>query len=303
MYNKREVSNMAGWDEILREINITPGSCDVVRRKYLGLLSTLTGRNVIAYYSGFLVKPSAPNTDINDGDMSGFMNALKGMDTSIGLDLVLHTPGGNPTAAESIVKYLRSKFNNDIRIIVPHMAMSAGTMIACCGKEILMGKHSSLGPVDPQLNGIPAYDILQMYQDAKTELSTGQKSVLYWKLLLDRYPAPFVYTAVSAINLASVLVQEWLGSCMFDSHTDAKIIEKIAKALNEHSDSKTHNRHFDITYCKSIGLKIADLEANQELQDAVLSLHHAYVFTIERTNSVKIIENQHGKALVAMTNG
>ena len=36
-------------------------------------------------------------------------------------------------------------------------------MIACCGKEIVMGKHSSLGPIDPQFNGIPAYDILQMY--------------------------------------------------------------------------------------------------------------------------------------------
>ena len=141
---------MAGWDEILREIQTTPGSFDVVRRKYLDKLSKYTGRNVIAYYSGFLTKPTAPNTDINDSDMSGFMNALKGIDPTKGLDLLLHTPGGNPTAAESIVKYLRTKFDSDIRIIVPHMAMSAGTMIACCGKEIVMGKHSSLGPIDPQ---------------------------------------------------------------------------------------------------------------------------------------------------------
>ncbi len=292
---------MAGWDEILREIQTTPGSFDVVRRKYLDKLAKLTNRNVIAYYSGFLTKPTAPNTDINDSDMSGFMNALKGIDTSKGLDLLLHTPGGNPTAAESIVKYLRTKFNNDIRIIVPHMAMSAGTMIACCGKVIIMGKHSSLGPIDPQFNGIPAYDILQMYTDAKRELSTGQNTVLYWKLLLDRYPAPFVYTAISAINLSSVLVKEWLGTCMFDAITDQMTIDNIANALNEHNDSKTHSRHFDIAYCKSIGLKVLDLESDQKLQDAILSLHHAYIFTIESTNTVKIIENQRGKALVSMT--
>lgn len=294
---------MAGWDEILREIQTTPGNFDVVRRKYIKKLSALTGRNVIAYYSGFLTKPTAPNTDINDADMSGFMNALKGIDVSKGLDLILHTPGGNPTAAESIVKYLRMKFNNDIRIIVPHMAMSAGTMIACCGKEIIMGKHSSLGPVDPQFNGIPAYDILQMYTDAKNDVSKNKDAVNYWKLLLDRYPPPFVYSAISSINLASTLVTEWLGTCMFDSkkEEDRIKIAGIASALNEHSDSKAHSRHFDIAYCKSLGLKILDLESNQALQDGILSLHHAYIFTIESTNAVKIIENQHGKALVSMT--
>lgn len=61
---------VAGWDEILREIQTTPGNFDVVRRKYIHNLAKLTNRNVIAYYSGFLTKATAPNTDINDGDMS-----------------------------------------------------------------------------------------------------------------------------------------------------------------------------------------------------------------------------------------
>ena len=276
---------------------------DEIRRKYLGIMHQYTGRNVIAYYSGFLTKATAPNTDINDGDMSGFMNALKDTDTTKGLDLILHTPGGSPTAAESIVKYLRTKFNSDIRIIVPHMAMSAGTMIACSGKEIIMGKHSSLGPVDPQLNGIPAYDILSMFNQARTELISEPKLLTYWKMLLERYPAPLMYRAVSAINLSSVLVKEWLGTCMFDAkkEEDRIIIEQIANALNEHQDSKAHDRHFDIAKCKGIGLKITDLEADQLLQDAVLSLHHAYIFTMDQTATVKIIENQDGKAMISLT--
>ena len=50
------------------------------------------------------------------------MTCIHGMDCSKGLDLVLHTPGGSPAAAEAIVNYLRAKFGNDIRVIVPQLA-------------------------------------------------------------------------------------------------------------------------------------------------------------------------------------
>ncbi len=67
-------------------------------------------------------------------DKNGFMTAINGIDTSKGLDLILHTPGGDTAATESIVDYLWSKFNGDVRCFVPQMAMSAGTMIACSSK-------------------------------------------------------------------------------------------------------------------------------------------------------------------------
>ena len=120
-------------------------------------------------------KANAGNLDISDNDMVGFMNCLHGMDCSKGLDLILHTPGGSPSAAEGIVNYLRSKFKENIRVIVPHMAMSAGTMIACASNEIIMGKQSSLGPIDPQFNGIPAYNIKQEFEEAKEDLAKIHK--------------------------------------------------------------------------------------------------------------------------------
>ena len=156
---------MPDWSEILKEIQqceiIT--AFDITRRKCLKKLSDYTGRNVIAYYSSWLNKQPAQNLDINDSDMNGFMNCVHNMNCSKGLDLVLHTPGGSPVAAEAIVNYLRQKFSSDIRVIVPHLAMSAGTMIACSAKKIIMGLQSSLGPIDPQFNGIPAYNIMSEF--------------------------------------------------------------------------------------------------------------------------------------------
>ena len=64
------------------------------------------------------------------------MRAVHRLDCSLGLDLILHTPGGSISAAQSIVRYLREKFGNDIRAIIPHTAMSAGTVLACACKEI-----------------------------------------------------------------------------------------------------------------------------------------------------------------------
>lgn len=291
---------LAGWDDILNEIKNSPlkNAVDETRHSYLRRLSELTGRNTIAYYSSWLTR-QVENTDINDNDMNGFMNTVRGLDCSKSLDLILHTPGGSPMAAEAIVKYLRSKFGKDIRVIVPQLAMSAGTMIACSAKEIVMGKQSSLGPIDPQLNGIPAYSIQSEFEDAKADLAAGNGNFNYWRLLLSKYPAAYVKMASDAIALSDTLLKEWLTSGMLEGAGD-KTIERVCNSLNEHVDSKVHARHFDAAFCKGIGLHIIDLEEDQCLQDAVLSVHHCYVHTFAATAAVKIIENQNGKAFISL---
>ena len=291
---------MAGWDDVVNEIRSTKSDYDIVRNKYLKKLSKYTGRCTIAYYSSWLTKGSnIPNIDINDIDMTGFMNAIKGLDCKKGVDIILHTPGGSPVAAEAIVKYLRSKFSNDIRFIVPQLAMSAGTMIACSGKSIIMGKHSSLGPIDPQYSGIPAYNIKMEYEQAKEDLSKHPENVNYWALLIQKYPAAFLKTAIDAIALSSKLLEDWLGTCMFNGSdaNDIVIIKNIVSKLNEHDDSLTHGRHFDIKFCKSIGLKIIELESDPKLQDAVFkcsSCIHAYHGNTPAVKILKIVMVEHG---------
>ena len=142
---------MPDLNEIQDELGRTGSTFDVIRRSYLRKLHKETKRNIVIYYSDSVDKLNIdPNLlSINDRDMNGFMTVTRGLDRSKGLDLILHTRGGEQGATERLVNYLRSMYGTDIRAFVPHLALSAGTMIACACKEIFMGQHSSLGPIDP----------------------------------------------------------------------------------------------------------------------------------------------------------
>lgn len=63
---------------------------DTIRRKYLATMHDYTGRNIIAYYSGFLQKPKG-DVAIDDNDKNALMQAVYGLDKSKGLDIILHT--------------------------------------------------------------------------------------------------------------------------------------------------------------------------------------------------------------------
>lgn len=288
---------MPNWSNILDEMRQVPSGIDFVRRKYLKALSSLTGRPVIAYYSGWLQKPGSLAGTLSDDDKNGFMNAIHQLDRQHGLDLILHTPGGDLAATESIIEYLRVMFSKDIRAFIPQMAMSAGTMMACACREIVMGKQSSIGPIDPQFNGIPALGVLEEFHNAIEAVKKDPGSLPIWRIIIERYHPSFIGECQHAINLASEIVTRWLMSGMFEGDSDAKDkAHKIVMALNNHHDTKTHARHIDILQATNFGLKILPLESDPALQDAVLSVHHAYMHTFANTPAIKIVENHLGVA-------
>ena len=125
--------------------------------------------------------------EVDDGDKNGFMATIHNMDRSKGLDLLLHTPGGQTAATESLVDYLHAMFGTDIRAIIPQLALSAGTMIACACKEIVMGKHSSLGPIDPQINGLPAHGIRDEFTTAAEQIKKDASRIAVWQPIIARY--------------------------------------------------------------------------------------------------------------------
>jgi len=117
---------MPTWHSLLQDIKARGSTYDVVRRECTKKLYDLTGRNVVLYYSGWLQKPNVPGTQVTDADKNGFMTVVHGLDRAKGLDLLLHTPGGESAATESLVDYLRAMFGENIRAVVPQLAMSAG---------------------------------------------------------------------------------------------------------------------------------------------------------------------------------
>ena len=94
---------MPNWEEVLEEIQVevrkgVPNALDIVRRKYILEIHKRTGRNVIACYSGWLQRGNAIDVIVNDKDKNAFMVNIHKLDRNKGLDLILHTPGGDLAA-------------------------------------------------------------------------------------------------------------------------------------------------------------------------------------------------------------
>jgi len=290
---------MPNWNQILDELKSAGSTYDIIRRKYLMKLHEITGRNVIVYYSGWLQKQGILGFGINDNDKNGFMATIHGLDRSKGLDLILHTPGGESAATESLVDYLRKMFGTNIRAIVPQLALSAGTMIACACNTILMGKQSSLGPIDPQISGVPAHGIIEEFKQAYEECKANQIKIPLWQPIIAKYTPTLIGEAQKAISWSEEMVKEWLVTGMLkETDEPEKVAERIINELGDHALTKSHARHLSASKCKEIGLKIEMLEESQELQDAVLTVHHACIHTLSGTPAFKIIENHNGTAFI-----
>lgn len=296
-------SNGANPQNVQNQINeLISKTLLEMRKERMQALCAITNRNLICYISAWLQSSSMnPEIQINDNDMNGLMNAVSGIeDRSKGLDIMLHTPGGIVTATESIVNYLRKLFNMDIRVIVPHMAMSAGTMIACSSKEIIMGKESSLGSIDPQYHNVPAQGVLKEFERAMKETISSPNRSLIWKEIIQQYRPTFVGECENVVKMSHDLVEGWMLDCMFKrSRKKEEIVKRILDELASHDASKVHDRHYDYLKCKKLGLKVRALEDSQDLQEAVLSLYHCYLLSIYKLpNSIKYIENQNGQTFV-----
>ena len=286
---------MPSWNAILKEIqsdsNIDPFRN--VRQKYIQKLFQERQRNIIVYYSGWLQKPGIRGIEINDNDKNAFMAVIHGLNRSKGLDLILHTPGGEVAATESLIDYLRKMFDSNIEVFVPQIAMSAGTVVACASKLIHMGKQSNLGPIDPQIGGLPAGAILDEFEQAAKEIKTQPEKIPLWQVIVSKYHPSLILSCENAIKWSKEIAEKYLKTGMFSNDKNVDI-KKIVDKLSDHKQMKTHFRHIGLQEAQDIGLKISQLEDDNNLQDIVLTIHHTYMHTFNSTPAIKIIENHNG---------
>ena len=116
---------------------------------------TMIHRQEKAGLFGFSV---ARHIDLEDAQT--IIAAIKETPPEVPIDLILHTPGGLVLAAMQIARAVEAH-PAKVTVYVPVYAMSGGTLIALAADEIVLGEFSVLGPIDPQIMGLPAASIVR----------------------------------------------------------------------------------------------------------------------------------------------
>jgi ClpP class serine protease len=129
---------------------------DEIARKRDATVVTLIHRQETLSLLGI---PLLRHIDIDDSQ--GVLRAIRETPPGKTIEIILHTPGGLVLAASQIARALRDH-NGKVVAVVPHYAMSGGTLIALAADEIVIDRHVALGPVDPQIGQYPAASLVEV---------------------------------------------------------------------------------------------------------------------------------------------
>jgi len=172
-------------------------------------------------------------------------------------------------------------------------------MIACACREIIMGKQSSLGPIDPQIGGLAAHGVIEEFTNAQKEVLRHQVLGILWQPIIAKYSPTLIGECQKAIKWAETMVTEWLITGMFKNEKNpSEAAKRVLAELGSHALTLSHARHISLQRALGMGLKVTALESDQKLQEAVLTVHHACIQTLTETPALKIIENHEGVAFI-----
>lgn len=214
---------------------------------------------------GFLGFPMLRFISIEDSEE--VLRAISMTDSSVPLDIVLHTPGGLVLASVQIANAIR-KHPGKVRVFVPHYAMSGGTLIALAADEIVMSEHAVLGPVDPQIGEFPAASILQVLE-AKEAADIDDATIM----LADQ--------ASKAISQVREVVKRLL-----ESHLDEGKAEDVANILTE--GTWTHDYPITFEIAQRLGLPVSDA-----LPKEIMQLLALYPQPVRQSSSVEYLPTPH----------
>src|SRR3990170_4082509 len=256
------------------------------------------GRPLLIYATKFLegVPQGAPNF-IDLSDVDGFTDLINSVKGGGSVDVLLHSPGGRPDATERLVGLLRGKFN-EVNFLIPHSAYSAATMFALSGNNIVLHPSATLGPIDPQINGIPARSIKRGFEKIKERIAKeGPETLPAYIPLIEKYSLDLLELCEDSEKLSRELVSTWLKKYMFKG--DKKAVGKVRKAVNYFSDYDKHllhSRPLPLEKLSEFGLKIelADDELQDLLWEAYILLNGFFNVSFGGSFFVKLYESTHG---------
>ncbi|CAB49180.1 SDH family Clp fold serine proteinase [Pyrococcus abyssi] len=189
------------------------------------------------------------------------------------IDLIIHTPGGLVLAATQIAKALKDH-PAETRVIVPHYAMSGGTLIALAADKIIMDPHAVLGPVDPQLGQYPAPSIIRAVERKGPDKVDDQTLIL-----------------ADVAEKAIKQVRDFIYDLLKDKYGDEKAKE-LAKILTE--GRWTHDYPITVEEARKLGLNVST-----DVPEEVYALMELYKQPVRQRGTVEFVpypvrqENKH----------
>ena len=195
--------------------------------------------------------------------------------------VILDTPGGIVEVVERIVTVIRSRYQ-EVIVIVPDRAMSAGTIFALSADRIMMDDLSCLGPIDPQIEKdgklVPALSYLNQFERLNEKAKHDELTTAEYALL-NKLDLGDLYQFDQARALSNELLVKWLSTFKFknwhETETRKKSVSpkmkkdranKIAELLNDPERWHSHGRAIDReTLRDEVNLKIDALEEHEKL--------------------------------------
>jgi hypothetical protein len=256
-------------------------------------IESVRGKPLIIYASKFIdgSGQGAPVLiDINDVD--GFTDLVNHINESDSIDVLIHSPGGRPDATERIVYILRSRFK-EVNFLIPHSAYSAATMLALSGNNIIMHPSATLGPIDPQINGIPARSIKRGFEKVKKIImEEGPEALPAYIPLIEKYSLDLLELCDDSEKLSKELVGNWLKQYMFKDKVNQNAIKKAVNYFSNYDKHLLHSRPLVYDKLKSLKLNVQIAEA--PLKDLLWESYILINGFFNITPFVKLYESCHG---------
>ncbi|NNE39386.1 MAG: hypothetical protein HKN14_00545 [Marinicaulis sp.] len=213
---------------------------------------------------GLLGIPMLRYIDLNDAE--DVLQAIRMTPPNKPLEFVLHTPGGLVLPALQIARAIKAHPGRTT-VFVPHYAMSGGTLIALSADEIILSEHAVLGPIDPQIGGLPAASVVRVAQEKPIQST-------------DDYTLVLADVGAMAITQLQSAARELLTGTVSDNAAIS-----IAEQLS--SGRWTHDYPIAYGEAREIGLNVS----NQMPAD-IMQLMALFPDTVNRNRSVKYFSEQ-----------
>lgn len=213
---------------------------------------------------GLLGIPMLRYIDLNDAE--DVLDAIRKTPENKPLELILHTPGGLVLPAVQIARAIKAH-PGKTTVFVPHYAMSGGTLIALAADEVVLSQHAVLGPIDPQIGGLPAASVVRVANEKPI-----QNTEDYTLVLAD-------VGAMAITQLQKIARELLIGT----------VSENAAIGIAEQLSSGRWTHDYPINYgeARELGLNVSN-----DMPKDIMEMMALFPDSLRRTRSVKYIEDE-----------